>query len=281
MASAGGDQDCSRSKARDMDLKQTYENPIIHEMWRSAYRTNPLQARFNERILDRVLDLMTPAPECLFLDAGCGTGDHSLRIARRGYRCVGVDMSQHVLDQARLNSAKMGFQGRVSFACQKLQQLGFDDGTFDCVHCRGVLMHIPSWEDALRELCRVLKPGGTLAILETNHMAVESRMIRILRPLRKNKSRLVSTPGGAEFWAEMDGHPFVVRATNIRRLQDLLASWGVRTVGRIATEFWDIGRFPEGIVRNGAIRFNRCWFALHLPAALSAGNALVVEKVKV
>jgi hypothetical protein len=89
---------------------------------------------------------------------------------------------------------------------------------------------------------------------------------------------MVETAGGLEFWSEKDGNPFVVRVADIRYLTRFLKSRNFKDVRNIATEFWDINRFPGGGVRDGIIRFNRLWFSLRLPALPSVGNAVVAEK---
>jgi SAM-dependent methyltransferase len=261
-----------------MPLKETYEAGGVHEDWEAVYRGNPLQDRLNARILDRVMAVLTPPPGARFLDAGCGVGYHSLAIARRGYHCTGIDISEKILQTARHHLSQSGLADQLSFRCEALEHLSFDDGTFDVVHCRGVLMHIPQWENALAELCRVLKPGGGIVLMEANQSSVEGLLVRGLRYIRKPHSRLEATPGGLEFWSEMDGNPFVVRMANIACVADRLRASHVQVVKRLATEFWDIYRFPAGLVRNGVIRMNNMWFRLRLPAVLSVGNALVGRK---
>jgi ubiquinone/menaquinone biosynthesis C-methylase UbiE len=261
-----------------VELKQTYENDKIHESWESVYRLNPLQDRFNEALLDRHLRLLRPGPDALFLDAGCGVGYHALALARRGFRCVGVDISETILESARKNARSMGLENRARFECQMLEALSFDEGTFDAVHCRGVLMHIPQWHKALAELCRVLKPGGKILVIESNAQAVEARLVCWLRGLRRSVSRVVHTPAGPEFWSEKDGQPFLVRITCIDALVRGLENHGVRMLHRLATEFWDIFRFPAGLCRDAVIRFNQLWFGLRLPAGPSVGNGIIGEK---
>lgn len=261
-----------------MDMKETYANKIIHQNWESVYRSNPLQDHLNDLIMDRVIQLLDPAPDALFLDAGCGSGVHTLRIARRGFRCVGADISDYVLKKAEERIAAEGLQAKASVSLQNLEDLSFEDRTFDFVHCRGVLMHIPDWERALGQLCRVLKPGGKIVLFEGNMKGLETLLVRLIRRFRKGASRMVETPGGLEFWSEKDGNPFVVRIADIRHLTRFLESSNFKDVVNIATEFWDINRFPGGVVRNGIIRFNRLWFSLRLPSSPSVGNAVVAEK---
>ena len=106
--------------------------------------------------------------------------------------------------------ARAGLSDRVTFRSESLETLPFADGTFDAIHCRGVLMHVPRWETALAQLCRVLKPGGKIVLMESNTRAVETCAVRLLRLVRGGRSRMVRTAGGLEFWAEKDGAPMVL-----------------------------------------------------------------------
>ena len=262
-----------------MLLKKTYEKTGIHAAWEASFRSHPLERRLNDNIMEQLLSHLHPPPQALFLDAGCGVGDHSLRIARHGYRCVGIDISEHVLRIARQNAEANGLVGKIEFVCQAMEELAFADNLFDAIHCRGVLMHIPDWEKALANLCRVLKPGGRIAILESNHRAIEMFVVRLVRALTRRESRMVPTPSGLEFWSEEDGAPFLVRFADIHHLMDRLRNLGMSPVGRISTSFWDINRFPEGMPRTAVIRFNHLYFRLHLPAFFAVGNAIIAEKL--
>jgi ubiquinone/menaquinone biosynthesis C-methylase UbiE len=261
-----------------MELQNTYADRTIHEKWESVYRSSKFQDDFNDRMMDRVVRLLQPAPESRFLDAGCGIGDHSARIGRRGFRCIGVDISDTILETARENISSEGLGERVSFRTEKLERLSFDDDHFDFIHCRGVLMHIPDWERALKELCRVLKPGGKLVVIEANGSSAEAAVVRLVRLLSRRKSKLVRTPGGLEFWSDQGGNPFVVRMADITYLRKFLEALEMRVVRRFATEFWDINRFPRGLIRRGVIAANQIWFSLDLPASLSCGNAIIALK---
>jgi ubiquinone/menaquinone biosynthesis C-methylase UbiE len=261
-----------------MALKRTYEHEVIHSRWESVYRSHPTLRRFNDRVLDTILGNLRPPSDALFLDAGCGVGDHSLRIASRGYRCVGVDLSEKVLGIAEANAVADGLHSRVHFTCQALENLGFGDDTFDAVHCRGVLMHIPDWKKALASLCRVLKPGGRIVILESNHQSLEMGLVLLVRKVRHRRSRMIKTEGGFEFWSEEEGEPFVVRVADIRSLTAELERNGTRMLKRIAHEFWDINRFPQGALRRAAIQFNYLHFLSGLPYFGCIGNAIIAEK---
>ena len=261
-----------------MILKQTYAQEQIHSHWESVYRGHPALNRFNDKVVDRTLKHLNRPPNALFLDAGCGIGDHSLRIAERGYRCVGVDLSETVLKTARKNAAVRGLASRISFECQALENLTFDDDTFDAVHCRGVLMHVPQWEKALASLCRVLKPGGRIAIMEGNHKSLEMAIVLAVRKVQARNSKMIKTEGGFEFWSEENGEPFVVRIANIHRLSSALEANRTRVLKTLAHEFWDINRFPAGPLRNAVTRYNYFYFLSGLPRFWCIGNMIIAEK---
>jgi ubiquinone/menaquinone biosynthesis C-methylase UbiE len=259
-------------------LVKTYSQDEVHTGWVTAYRKDSVQDAFNDRILDRILHIVNAPQDALVLDAGCGTGNHTKRLLRRGYRCVAVDISHTVQAQARTALEEAGLASNAIMATHALEELGFKDNVFDLIHCRGVLMHIPEWEQALVDLCRVLKPGGHMVILEANHRSIETAIVRVVRAIRTNRSEVRHTEGGLEFWSQQGGQPFVARVANISYLEGLLAENGVDVSKRFATEFWDLNRFPAGFFRAAAIRFNQAWFSLRLPASLSVDNAIVGVK---
>ena len=259
-------------------LRTTYEDFSIHDRWRAIYRNNPRLDDLNDRIMDRMLHYAAPPAGALFLDAGCGTGDHSIRIARRGYECFSVDLSDTILRQAEEKIQQQGLSSKVHLSCQALENLSFADNTFDCVHCRGVLMHVPDWQAAVANLCRVLKPGGKLVIVESSKASLDAIVVRLVRLVMKRQSKLVETPGGSEFWSDINGSPFLVRVANIGYLVRQLDALGVRLKKSFTTEFLGIGRVPAGIARNTVITGNRLCFALHFPSSISNGVALIGEK---
>src|SRR5258706_143370 len=68
----------------------------------SDYRTADNEA-FYERAFDEIARVLRPGPGARILDAGCGVGAHSARLARRGFDVQAIDFSANVLDQARAN----------------------------------------------------------------------------------------------------------------------------------------------------------------------------------
>jgi len=115
---------------------------------------------------DRILDLVVGGRGSLdALDVGCGTGFLSLELAGRGHRVTGVDFAPQMLAEARKKAAA---QGRaVRFEEGDAEQLRFAAGSFDLVMTRHVLWTLPHPEQAVDEWIRVLRPGGRLAVMDS------------------------------------------------------------------------------------------------------------------
>jgi SAM-dependent methyltransferase len=107
------------------------------------------------------------APE--ILDAGCGTGEITVRLAELfpRARIVGVDVLDEHLARARRRAAPYG--ARVRFENQSVFELGYPDGAFDLVVCRHLLQAVPQTERVLAELLRVARRGGTLHLIAEDY----------------------------------------------------------------------------------------------------------------
>jgi SAM-dependent methyltransferase len=104
-------------------------------------------------------------PGTIVLDAACGTGRHLAWLERVGCRAIGVDLSRSMLEHA--SAAAPGarlLQG-------DLLALALDSGSVDLVICSLALCHVPDLLSALRELARVLRPGGTLVVSDPHGRA--------------------------------------------------------------------------------------------------------------
>ena len=113
------------------------------------------------------------------LDIACGTGDFSLAIADRMHpdsRIIGLDLSEGMLAVMRDKVAKAGLEGRISCEQGDSEAMRFADASFDVVTIAFGIRNFAHREAALREILRVLKPGGRLVILELS--VPENRILR-------------------------------------------------------------------------------------------------------
>ncbi|OKK22490.1 ubiquinone biosynthesis methyltransferase UbiE [Streptomyces sp. CB00455] len=113
-------------------------------------------------------------PGMSVLDVGCGPGTITADLAELvapGGRVTAVDASGEVVAQARAYLAERG-TGGVEFATADVHALAFPDASFDVVHAHQVLQHVGDPVQALREMRRVCRPGGTVAVRDADYAAM-------------------------------------------------------------------------------------------------------------
>lgn len=107
------------------------------------------------------LDLLEPQRGMKILDAGCGTGNFCIKLARLGCTVTGVDISPDMLTIAR---SKYSHGLAIDYLETDLKHLPFSDASFDGVLSMAVFEFVEEIDQVYRELYRVLKPGGKLLI---------------------------------------------------------------------------------------------------------------------
>jgi SAM-dependent methyltransferase len=111
-----------------------------------------------------MLDLLGDVAGAAVLDAGCGTGALAAELTHRGATVTGRDLSPRMVALARARGLP-----RATFAAGDLARpLDLPDGAFDAVAASLVLHYLRDWEPPLRELARVLAPGGRI-VVSTHH----------------------------------------------------------------------------------------------------------------
>ena len=102
------------------------------------------------------------------LDIATGTGDFAILAAQmlQPERLVGADISEGMMKIGRQKVAQMGLQKVITFDKEDCLQLSYADNTFDAVTAAFGIRNFADLDRGLREMCRVLKPGGHLSIAE-------------------------------------------------------------------------------------------------------------------
>ncbi len=159
------------------------------------------------------LERLDVRPKDWVLDAGCGEGRHCFGCLERGAHVVGLD-----LDFGSLRDASKRLRGRAGELSQTGEmtqgnafQLPFRDATFDRIICSEVMEHVHDYVGAARELARVTKPGGRVAVTIPTTTS-ENLYLRL----------------GDEYFESPGGH---IRVFRPRELSRGLAAAGLSTTG--------------------------------------------------
>jgi ubiquinone/menaquinone biosynthesis C-methylase UbiE len=166
------------------------------------------------------------------LDVGSGVGGTSRCLAREfGCRVTGVDLTDEYCRAAEMLSARIGLAELVDYRQGDATHLPFPDRSFDIVWSEHVAMNIPDKPKLYREMYRVLKPGGTLAIYDI--LAGPSGPVLFPVPwARTSESSFLATPDELRDVLEESG--FTVAAWT--DTTDVARAWFVSLAERIRKE---------------------------------------------
>ncbi len=121
----------------------------------------------NGRWRRAMISRIAPAPGQAVLDVASGTAGVAIQIVTRtGASVVGVDLTEQMLRQGQRNVANAGAGDRIRLTAGRAEQLPFPDATFDALTFTYLLRYVLDPQATLRELARVVKPGGQVASLE-------------------------------------------------------------------------------------------------------------------
>ncbi len=171
------------------------------------------------------LERLDVRPGDRLLDAGCGEGRHCYGALERGARVVGLD-----LDPAGLKAAVGGLRKRAHETDSRGEMLQgntfalpFADATFDKIICSEVMEHVHDYRAAAKELARVTRPGGRVAVTIPTTTS-ENLYLRV----------------GDDYFESLGGH---IRIFKPRQLAEGLAEAGLATQGvgfahALHTPYW-------------------------------------------
>ena len=108
------------------------------------------------------------------LDVGCGVGHWGFTLVpflSKKTQIHGIDPEAIWIEKAIERAKEKGVSNQFHYQVGKAEHIPFDDNSFDMVTCQTVLIHVADVDIALKEMIRVLKPGGLLAVAEPNNIA--------------------------------------------------------------------------------------------------------------
>ena len=116
----------------------------------------------------KAIGQLAPYKPRTMLDIATGTGDFAILAAQmlQPERLVGADISEGMMAVGRKKVEQLGLQGTISFAKEDCLNLSYADGTFDAVTAAFGIRNFADLDRGLSEMCRVLRKGGHLSIVE-------------------------------------------------------------------------------------------------------------------
>ncbi|MBI1377677.1 MAG: methyltransferase domain-containing protein [Frankiales bacterium] len=270
------------------DVAAAWDDPklanVLYHDWEAATYDEKWSISYDERCIDYARDRFTHVagsagwPYGDALEIGCGTGFFLLNLKQAGVLDRGhvTDLSPGMVEVAVRNARGLGFEveGRVADA----ESIPYDDDSFDLVVGHAVLHHIPDLDVAMREVLRVLRPGGRFVFAgEPTEKGdwVARRLSRLtwwtasrvthLAPLRERWARpqaeLDESSRAAALESVVDIHTF-----DPDRLAALCLRAGAVDVRTVTEELtaswfgWPVRTF-EAAVRPGALGWRWAMFA--------------------
>lgn len=214
---------------------------------------------------DEIIRSITPKGEDVVLDIAGGTGEPGLTIATllKGGKVIITDLSEKMLEIARENALRRGVKNIEALACD-VSELPFGDNTFDAISCRFGFMFFPDVLLAAKEMARVLKPGGRIAVSVWNARERNLWATAIMETIKKNME-LPAPPPGA---------PGMFRCAEGGFISDLFLRAGLKNIsvkevnGKLDSKTTDV--YWEMMTEVGA----------PIVAALNMANDAMKDKIK-
>jgi ubiquinone/menaquinone biosynthesis C-methylase UbiE len=206
-------------------------------MWGSGpyQRVTDTIADIHERVVER----LDPQPGTRWLDLACGTGAVAERAAARGAQVTGVDLAPALIETARERAGELGLD--IDYRVGDCERLELPDASFDTVSSTCGVMFSPDHTATARELARVTRPGGRLALVNWTPTGGVARMFAMMAPFQP------APPPSSPFdWG------------NEERVKELLGDWfeleleqGISTLNVASgEEYWELFSTSYGPTRT-------------------------------
>jgi ubiquinone/menaquinone biosynthesis C-methylase UbiE len=291
--------------ATEEQVKAAWDDPklanILYHDWEAGTYDEKWSISFDQRCIDYARDRFAHVagtigwPYGSALELGCGTGFFLLNLKLAGVLEEGhvTDLSPGMVEVAQRNAAALGFEveGRVADA----ESIPYPDDSFDLVVGHAVLHHIPDVELALREVLRVLKPGGRFVFageptkygdfvarrLSRLTWWATTRATRLpwLKEWSRPKAELDESSRAAALEAVVDLHTF-----DPAELRELASNAGAEAVETRTDELtaawfgWPVRTFEAAVPRE-KLGFGWAMFAFKNWQRLHAVDSAVLSRV--
>jgi SAM-dependent methyltransferase len=187
-----------------------------------------------------ILSAMPPRPGATLLDLGCGDGGWTMKVAAhvRADRVLGVEFIEEFAEAARRAGVDV-------VGADLSERLPLEAGSVDVVHSNQVIEHLPRTDAFMREIARVLRPGG-YAVVSTNNLSSWHNIVSLMlgwqpTPCHVSDEVIIGNPGnfveGMESYSPGQTH---LRVFTGRALAGLASHHGLRAEARLGAGYYPL-----------------------------------------
>jgi ubiquinone/menaquinone biosynthesis C-methylase UbiE len=200
---------------------ERYSDPGNGELLWERHRT----------ILD-LIDEWQLSPSSRIIDVGCGAGFLTFDLARRGLQGVGIDGATSMIETCEAEAGRAGISERWQYKQADVEQIPYPDHSFDAAICCGVIEYLPEDGELLREVRRVLRPGGRFLLCVTNKYGYSVRLYPLFQRMKRipGMIRVATAVRGLSTGrrTEMMNLPFEARRHSPAQIRRALVANGFR-----------------------------------------------------
>jgi ubiquinone/menaquinone biosynthesis C-methylase UbiE len=173
---------------------------------------------FFQKVLQEYLDALDIDSASTVLDMGCGTGVAARTIARRADfsgRVTGIDLSPYLVEAAKRLADEEGLGSCVEFRSGDTRDLDISDGRFDAVVAHTLMSHVQEPLTVIKELGRVVKPGGLIAIFDGDYASMTFALDDPVQSKRYDEALINAVVTSPRVMRQM---PRLIRQTGLRMI---------------------------------------------------------------
>jgi SAM-dependent methyltransferase len=219
-----------------------------------------------------VIDRLDPKPGQRFLDVACGTGAVAELAAVAGAEVVGVDIAPALIEQARARAAERGLA--IEYLVGDAEALGLDSASFDLVASTCGVMFAPDHSAVARELARVTKPGGRIALACWTPESGLAQLFAVMRPFQPPPPAGVGNQfdwGREDYVSDLLGEDFELRfeyGDSVLRAESGEAVWQL-----FSTEYGPTKTLADSLDDERREQLHRDFVELHEQSRTDGGIA--------
>lgn len=207
----------------------------------------------NPADLERMVTLINPSPDAVALDVATGGGHTAIALAKYVKQVVAIDITPEMLAEAEAASNQQGIDN-IEFLIEDVHNLHVSECRFDIVASRFAAHHFSDIKKALREMCRVLKPGGKFYILDCSVADGDEpeQKMNLIESLRDSSHQFSYSP---RLWKQLlDDLPLTTHHMMLYKDQYELPQWFDR-MGTDQNNRQEIFRILNALSANSKIQY--------------------------